>query len=415
MKILQINNYHFPRGGSDRYFLDLSRGLSDRGHDVRTLAPVNSRDIDTDFRGDASLRPLSTVSVPGPIDLLRFLYNPAARGAVRRVVNEFAPDIVHLHIYYGQISPSILAPIRKAGIPIIQTLHEYKIVCPAQTMLRDQEVCRACRGGRYWQAMRYRCNRGSLPRSALSAGESFLSEWLGARRHVDRFLAVSDFQKRQLVSMGLDSSKVTRLHNFTEGVSSASASSGAYFLYVGRLTNGKGLPTLLRAYKIYRDRCESGAIPLHIVGEGDKESDLHRFAEEIGIAESVHWFGYAARETLQKIYRDCRALINPSELNETFGLNNLEAMAHGRPVICSERGAFPEVVRNGIDGLVVRAGNVTELADSMCALSPERALDMGECAHERALSVFSKDAHLAALENIYALTIGDARCNQKRP
>jgi len=413
MRILHINNYHFPRGGSDRYFLDVARGLAERGHEVRTLAPVDPRDINVDLRVDASIVPMLTSMKPRPTEIARFFYSTVVREVVRRVVADFMPDIVHLHIYYGQMTSSILHPMKVAGIPIVQTLHEYKIVCPAQTMLRDQRLCTACRGGRYWHAALHKCNRGSLLRSALSAAEAVVSEALGARRHVDRFLTVSDFQRTQLLSMGIDAGKTIRLYNFTDDVDAPSTSPGDYFLFAGRLVAGKGLETLLRAYKLYRDLCATTAIPLYLAGEGDAESELRRLAEDLGVIGSVTWLGHIAGDDLEHSYRNCRALVNPSEFNETFGLNNLEAMAYGRPVICSDGGAFPEVVRNGIDGFVVSTGNVAEFADRMCELTVERALKMGEQAHERAMSVFSKDVHLSKLERIYASTVKDVSSNQK--
>lgn len=401
MRIFHINNYHFPRGGSDRYFLNVARALSDRGHDVRTLAPVDPRDTDNDLRAEAAIVPMSTSLRPRPADILRFFYNLTARDIMRRVIVKFRPEIVHLHIYYGQVTSSILNPIKAAGIPIVQTLHEYKIVCPAQTMLRDQQICTACQNRCYWHAVKHKCNRGSLLRSVLSTSEVVASEWLGARKSVDRFLTVSDFQKTQLLSMGLEAGKTSRLYNFTQSVETPSTSLGDYFLYTGRITLGKGLDTLLRAYRVYCDQCMSAPLPLHIVGTGDAVSEFQKLAEGFGLAEAVKWLGFKTGGALDRAYRNCRALINPSELNETFGLNNLEAMAHGRPVICSDRGAFPEIVRDGIDGFVVSAGDVSGFADKMCALSPARALDMGKHGFDRVRDVFSQDIHLSELEHIY--------------
>lgn len=412
MRILHVNNYHFARGGSDRYFLDVARGLANRGHEVRTLAPVDPRDTDVDMRIDSSIKPVSMSMRLDPSQIARFFYSGAARAALRHVTAAFSPEVVHLHIYYGQMTPAILLPVREAGIPIIQTLHEYKIVCPAQTMLRDELICTACRGGRYWNAIRYKCNRRSLMRSAVSMAEAVVSDVLGARRNVDRFLAVSDFQRRQLISMGVEAAKTTRLYNFAREVGVPSTSRGDYFLFAGRIVAGKGLETLLRAYSLYRERCLTTAIPLHIAGEGEAEPQMRKVAENLRLAGKVIWLGHQSGDALESTYRNCRALINPSELNETFGLNNLEAMANGRPVICSNRGAFPEVVRDGVDGFVISAGDVSGFADSMCVLTSERVLKMGGQAHERAMSVFSEEAHLSQLENIYASTVRDASSNQ---
>lgn len=412
MRVLHVNNYHFVRGGSDRYFLDVARGLVDRGHEVLTLAPVDPRDTDNDLRADSSIVPISTSTIPALADIPRFFFNFEARAALQRAIADFKPELVHLHIYYGQMTPAILLPIREARIPIIQTLHEYKVVCPAQTMLRNQRACTACLGGRYWNAVRYKCNRHSLLRSALSAAEAAVSDRLGARRYVDRFLTVSDFQRRQLILMGLDAAKITRLYNFTKDTSAPSASAGEYFLFAGRIVAGKGLETLLKAYRLYRVRCSIGAIPLYVAGEGDAEPEMRQLAAKLGLTDEVVWLGHQRGDALEHTYRNCRALINPSELNETFGLNNLEAMAYGRPVICSDRGAFPEIVRNGVDGFIVGVADIDGFADRMCAITPESALDMGRQGYARAMSVFSKDTHLSELENIYISITSDNICRQ---
>ncbi|RLQ21181.1 glycosyltransferase [Seongchinamella sediminis] len=409
MKILHINNYHYPRGGSDRYFLDVSRGLSERGHDVRTLAPVDPRDTDTDMRVEVALRPLSTSARPTAPDIARFLYNTEARDVVRLVISTYQPDIVHLHIYYGQLTTSILSPVIESGIPIVQTLHEYKLVCPAQTMLRDQIICTDCKNGHYWNAVKHKCNRGSLLRSALSTTEQFLSEYYGARRHIDRFLTVSDFQTHQLLSMGVDRAKVIRLYNFTHEVEGPSNSAGDYFLYVGRIASGKGIGTLIQAYRLYRSSQGTSAINLLIAGEGDAEGEMRMIADKAGVSDSVTWLGRQSGDALGHLYLNCRALINPSELNETFGLNNLEAMAHGRPVICTDRGAFPEVVRDGIDGFTYKVGDVDELAARMYELTPERSLEMGAAGYGRVRNDFSKNLHLSKLEEIYADVCGRIR------
>lgn len=402
MKILHVNNYHYPRGGSDQYFLSVIRALAERGHDVRTFATRHPRDVETDFRTDAELPVIDLSLSPGPLELVRFFYNPQAREHFQNLIADFRPDIVHLHIYYGQITSSILAPIKAAGISVVQTLHEYKIVCPAQSLLRNGRFCDACRQRKYWHAVRNRCNRGSLARSAISALEVLTSECLGARRYVDRFLAVSHYQRQCLIHMGLEELKITTLHNFTRCAEKPSRHPGDFYLYVGRVADGKGLETLLEAYKIYRETCATRLLPLHIVGTGPAEDRLKKMSNSLGLGETVKWLGYKSGRDLEQQYRKCRALINPSEFNETFGLNNLETMAHGRPVICSDSGAFPEVVRDNLDGYIARRGDAANFASLMAAMSEEIAAQLGRTGFLRARESFSEEKHMANLEKIYA-------------
>ncbi|MDA9012005.1 glycosyltransferase family 4 protein [Planktomarina temperata] len=407
MKILQINNYHFPRGGSDRYFLNLTRELSYRGHHVQSFAPNDQRDTDVEFK---------TLCQPSGIDLtngiplrhsLDFFYSLTNRRAIESAIRKFRPNIAHLHIYYGQITPSIIAPLVKMGVPIVQTLHEYKIVCPAQSLIRNGRSCDACSNQRYWNAIFGRCNRNSVLRSTLSTLEAYTSNYLGAIDSVDRFIAVSHFQKSKLLNMGLPPSKIDVLYNFADIKEPPSEHSGDHFLFVGRLEKGKGVETLLKSYLSYRATCEAKAVlPLHVVGTGSDEVNLKAVSESLGLGDYVKWLGHKDGADLVDQYRRCRALINPSEFHETFGLTNLEAMSHGRPVLCSNSGAFPEVVRDGIDGYVLPAGAPNAFAERMSKLCPKTALKLGKNGFARANLKFSAEEHLKQLEQIYTDLIG---------
>ena len=402
MKILQINNYHFPRGGSDRYFLNLTRELSHRGHHVKSFAPNDQRDTDEEFK--TSYQPRG-IDINNGISLrhsLNFFYSLTNRRAIESTLEKFKPDIAHLHIYYGQITPSIIAPLVKMGVPIVQTLHEYKIVCPAQSLIRNGHSCNACKNQQYWNAIFGRCNRNSVLRSTLSTLEAYSSNYFGAINSVDRFLAVSHFQKSKLINMGLPSSKVDVLYNFADIKEPPSEHCGDHFLFVGRLEDGKGVETLLKSYLSYRETCKVElALPLHIVGTGSAESTLKGISERLGLVDYVKWLGRKDGPYLVDQYRRCRALINPSEFHETFGLTNLEAMSHGRPVLCSNSGAFPEVVRNGIDGYIIPAGAPDAFAERMSKLCPQTALKLGKNGFARANLKFSAQEHLKQLEHLY--------------
>lgn len=406
MKILHVNNYHYPRGGSDRYFLNVARALSERGHEVRTLATRTANDVDEDLRANVDLAGMELDAGLALGQAKQFFYNATARQAMRDLIEDFKPDVAHLHIYYGQITPSILQPLKAASVPIVQTLHEYKIVCPAQYMIRNGQPCDACKGRKYWHALAGRCNRGSFARTAISTMETVTSEALGARRHVDRFLAVSHFQRDRLVHMGLDEEKVSVLHNFSRSAERASDARGDYFLFVGRIAEGKGLETLLRAYALYLAGQDGSGIPLHIVGTGPDYDRLNALSRTLGIDEQVKWLGYSEGAALASEYRGCLALINPSELSETFGLTSLEAMGHGRAVIFSDRGALPEVARDGIDGYLVPAGDVSALSSRMTSLTHADAARLGNNGYLRANSEFSEDVHIDRLVSIYAEMVG---------
>lgn len=399
IKVLQVNNFHYPKGGSDRYFLEITHLLREAGHEVRTFSSGHPGNIDEELLVVPPVRGTDTERAGGIGNVLQFLFSREARQRMREALEKFKPDLVHLHIYYGQLTASILQPLREAGIPIIQTLHEYKLVCATHGLYANGQFCDACQGQHFWQAVVKKCNRRSIARSGISMTESYLSNALGARDSVQRFIAVSAFQKNQLVRLGVPENKVTVLYHFTDNAPFPPARPGEYFLFVGRILTEKGIGVLLDAYA----RLGKSAPILKIVGTGIDRYHWQTQAVESGLADRIEWLGFKTGEELARLYRGCLALINPSLLNETFGLTCLEALAQGRPVIASRVGAFPEVITHGVDGLLVEPGSPDALAEAMDQMlgSPERALAMGHCGFAKVNRQFSKKHHYENLYEVY--------------
>lgn len=239
LTVLNVSQNYYIRGGSDRYFFVLSDLLAEHGHRV---IPFTSAQPENEATRWSKYFPRGVnFRRPGPLDLLRFIYSPRARRAMRRVIDEQQPDLAHLHIYYGQLTSSILAPLRDAGVPIVQTIHDFKLVCPVYSLLSHGKICEACEGKHFYRTVTNRCNRGSLARSTLSATESYVSRWLGSADYVDHFISVSNFQRDKLVQLGLPAEKITVVHNYkdTTGIAST-ATEGDYLFFFGRLEHLKG-------------------------------------------------------------------------------------------------------------------------------------------------------------------------------
>lgn len=401
MKVLQVNNFHYPRGGSDRYFLDLTGLLESAGHEVATFSTQSPLNIDRQWFCTDPVPPVQTDGFGGIGQVSRAIYSRTAGHLMTEALRTFRPDVVHLHIYYGQLTSSILAPLRKAGVAVVQTLHEYKTVCPTHGLFAHGKFCDACKGKHYWRAVAKRCNRGSVARSAYSATESYVSEWLGSKDVVDRFITISEFQESQLVRLGLDASKIDRVPHFAmpRPEDEAPSDDEGFVLYVGRLSPEKGASCLIEAVA----RLGEAAPALHVVGTGPQEAELHQRVEDLGLNEKVIWKGFLDGDQLAREYRSCTALANPSMANETFGLTALEAMSFGKPVIVSDGGALPELVRDGRDGMVFPAGDADALAGClarmMAALEERRG--MGRSALERATSVYSPSRHVENVLSVY--------------
>jgi glycosyltransferase involved in cell wall biosynthesis len=316
---------------------------------------------------------------------------------MQRLLEDAHIDLAHLHIYYGKLTASILRPLGKAGVPIVQTLHEFKIVCPVYSLLSHGQVCQACNGHAFWHAVVKRCNRGSLARSALSATESYVSRGLGSIRNIDHFIAVSDFLRDKVVELGVPASKVTTVHNSvdTEKVE-PSTKRGRHFLFLGRLEPFKGILALVRAAAPLMD------VPLVIVGEGSARSDVEAFVEQNDLRH-VHLAGFKRGAELQELIQDSICLIAPSEALESFGLVLVEAFAHGRPVIASRIGGITEVVSDGADGFLIPPGDIETLRERMTWMAEhrERAIEMGMAGRHKAETQFNPDLYYQRVMDVY--------------
>lgn len=395
MKIVNVNQNHYTRGGSDAYFFALADLLRSNGHAVVPFASAQIKNEPTEW---SRYFPAPVdFDRPGPSDILRFVYSPSAAAAMGRLVDEQRPDLAHLHIYYGQLTASILSPLRRAGIPIVQTLHEYKIVCPTSHLLSHGVVCEACQGRKFAMALVNRCNRDSLARSALSALETFVSHRLGAVDRIDHFLAVSDFVRKKVVSLGVPANKVTTVHNFVDiGRFDPSSAPGDYVLYFGRLERLKGISTLLQAMERLPD------VQLLVVGEGTDRELFKSQVRERGL-RNIAFLGFRRGEDLHRLIRGSICTVTPSECFETFGLTLVESFALGRPVVCSNMGGMPEIVSRGDDGLIFEPGDFLQLAEHLkwMANNSAEAVAMGGRGRRKVEQSFSPAVHLAAIDRVY--------------
>lgn len=398
MKILQTNNYGYIRGGSDRYFLDLSDLLQRNGHQVSYLVSANGKNVvDSRF----AVRGFNVES-PSLMDIPGFIYSPHAVAQLRRLIKHERPEVAHLHIYYGQITASILSVLKEYGIPVVQTLHEFKLLCPVSSMVRDGRLCEECADGSYWRAVWHRCNRGNLVRSLVTATESYVSNTLGARESIDHFIAVSDFLRGKMIEHGIPENKITTVHNFVrDDLFADNVDEGQYFLYFGRIEKIKGLETLLKAMAAMPD------VDLYIVGSGDARQELEGSAVNMGLA-NIRFLGFKSGQELRDLIAGAIAIVSPSECNETFGLVLVESFSQCRPVIASRMGGMTEVVSDGEDGLLFDAGNVEQLVSALTWMDANRknAVEMGRAGQAKVRRLFSAEKHYQEIMRVYQKVIG---------
>lgn len=391
MKCLQVNSFHHVRGGSDQVYFKTSDLLRSRGNTVANFA---ARDDKDDPHPDARFYPAAQVGDRRLRDLPNYIYSSVAKTKVQEFLTHHGRfDVAHLHIYYGRLTTSILNPLRENCGAVVQTLHEYKLACPIYTMERDGKPCEVCVTDGPFNAVRYKCKNGSRAASAAMYAEFRISRALGDVSKIDKMICVSDFQRSVLERAGIPEAKLVTLHNFVDTAdirTAKPAEKKSYFLYFGRIEKLKGIKTLVAAAK----SCGAEVV---IAGDGQWVGDLTAQID----GTNIRYVGFQQGEALATLVREARAVVVPSEWYENCPMSVLEAKAAGTPVIGARIGGIPELIQDGIDGMLFPAGDVSALAQAMEKVANSDIIDWGQAARRDVETRFSADQHYDRLLGIY--------------
>ena len=349
MKIAFIHNAYRQRGGEDSVLQAEARLLKTAGHTVVQYLRDNNE--------ISEYRPLQTLTLP-----LRSVWAWDSYRNLRIFLKKEKPDIAHCHNTFPLISPTAYYACRKTGIPVIQTLHNYRLVCPSATLFRDRHLCEACMGKTIpWNGVANACYRNSYAASAAVASllgvHRALRTW---KTKVNAFIAPSEFTKSKLVEGGLPGWKIFVKPNFVypnHNGGTGSALNGEYALFIGRLVEEKGLRTMLRAWKLLENQ-----IPLRIAGDGPLRKELEAMASDL---PGVHFLGSISHEQVFETIRRARFLVFPSEWYEPFACTIVESFAFGVPVISSRLGAMKQTVQDHYSGLHFSPGDAGDLASKI--------------------------------------------------
>ncbi len=401
LRILNVNQNYHVLGGMDVAMFHLEGLLRARGHHVVPFAAADPANRATEFARYFPPAPPSTDTAAK--DLLRTLYSPAARRAIGRVLDEQEIELVHLHSYFKRLTPAILPEIRRRGIPIVQTMHEYRAVCPITLLYRDGHVCTECKDRYYAQAIRHRCAGGSLARSLWNVAEMRLSDMLGHKRDIARYLSISHYQRDQLIGMGMPADLIeTIYHPVPLPAIATTGVRGDHVLFAGRIEPHKGIFTLLDAARRLPD------VRFAIAGDG---SVLHQARARAADLGNVTWLGVLDAAGLASARASARCAVVPSLYPEPFGLTAIEALAHGLPAIVAASGGLAETVRDGIDGFIVPPADVETLVDRIARLvaEPELAERLGTAGRARAADEFSDDRHYRQTLAVYHKVLAEQK------
>jgi glycosyltransferase involved in cell wall biosynthesis len=342
MRILQLHNFYKIAGGEDVVVRSEKSLLEAHGNSVVLL------DVDNDAIASKFSQAMTAVNA---------IYSPASKQRVLQEINRFQPDVVHVHNFFPLLSPAVYDACREAGVPVVQTLHNFRLFCANSFFYRDGKVCEDCMGKFFpTPAVVHACYRDSRIGSAVVGTMQTVHRIRGTwRDRVDRYIALTDFARNKFIEGGLPANKITVKPNFVSVDPGCGEGQGDYALFVGRLSPEKGLETLLAAWEKLGDR-----IGLKIIGDGPLAPTVEQAATRI---PGVEWMGRQSQDQLQALMKNAQVLIFPSVWYETFGLVVIEAYAGGVPVIASNLGTMSLLIDPGRTGLLFRAGDPQDLQE----------------------------------------------------
>ena len=407
-RLLSLNNYYYRRGGSEAVYFEHNRLLEQAGWEVIPFSmhgahnapspwsPYFVSDTAAESRG-SSLAKMSRA--------LTAIYSREAARRIGALIAAVRPHIAHAHNIYHHLSPSVLVEMKRRQIPVVMTLHDLKLACPAYKMHTKGAVCEACRGGALRNVVKNRCIKDSAAMSALVWVESTLHKTLNLYTGtVTRFVVPSRFFLAKFAEWGIDTRRFVHIPNSidVDGLPMHRAS-GRTVAYLGRLVPEKGVATLIKAAALAQ-------VPLRIIGTGSEEAALRELAARTG--GEIEFTGYLTGPALRMALASTRAVVVPSEWYENAPISVMEAAAMGLPVVGANIGGIPELIRPQETGFVFESGNVDALAGALAQVQEQpisRLRQMGAAAREWMQSDFSPSAYRDRMLALYSqLNVHDA-------
>lgn len=387
MKILIIHNQYQQAGGEKTAVEAQVQLLRQHGHEVILYL----RDND-EIKGFNFWQKINFV--------FQTIFSMRTVRDLTRIIRAEKPQIAHVHNVFPLISPSVYRVLRKNKVPVIQTIHNFRFLCPNGLFYTHGHICERCTMGNMLSAVRWRCYRGSRLLSALYAFSISLHRRLRTFNKIDGFITLNPFTSQKLVEGGVASAeKIEVIGNCITlpSFSPENEKQSADAVYIGRLSAEKGLMTLQESVRLLP------GLRLHIAGSGPLETLLRQKAAALGLDDRVIFDGFVTGDRKWKLLSDARMVIIPSECYEQFPVTALEAMAAGTAIVASEIGGLPSIVRHGVNGLLAQPGNAADLAEKMQVLmnDPALAQEMGRNGRRMVETQFSAEAHLEKLLLFY--------------
>lgn len=360
-----VNKFLFPNGGSETYIFKLGECLAKQGHQIEYFGmdeenrcvsnSANSYTSNMDFHNGSKLK---KITYP-----IKTIYSTEARKKIRLVLNKFRPDAVHLNNFTYQLTPSIILEINKwkketnSNCKIIYTAHDYNLICPNHMLNNPNthENCELCIGGKFINCTKNKCIHSSLAKSLVGTAEATFWKMQGTYKYIDKIICCSEFMKKKLDTNPLFRNKTIAMHNFVEQKQYLTVEKKDYVLYFGRYSEEKGINTLLKVCK------ELPKIDFIFAGSGPLEKDVNS-------VQNVKNVGFKTGNELEKLVREAKFTICPSEVYENCPFSVMESQMYGTPVIGADIGGIPEIIENGKTGELFESGNISDLQSKVLNL-----------------------------------------------
>lgn len=408
MKILYINNYHYIHGGSETVYFNTAELFKEHGHDVMFFslkrADNNASEYSNYFPDAIDIKTHGIFNkFKGAIS---YFYNKEAAANLEKLIKIEKPDIAHLHIFWGGLSPSILKVLKDYNIPIVHSVHEYRIVCPAYTFKNgNNEVCEKCGGGNFWHCALNRCSKGSFALSSIMTAEMYYRNmYYHPAKYIDAFIYVSKFCRdihlkyderlkkcRNWAIYNFCCSNV--LANMVEGLDTYTS----YYLFYGRLSYEKGISTLIEAFAL----CPN--LKLKIVGTGPEEKALKDRCHERSLM-NIEFLGYKKGTELYDLVKKAKFVCVPSEWYENNPMTVIESYSLYTPVVGAKIGGITEIIQDGKTGYLFDSGSVKDLVEKLevaSGMDKEEYSKMKLQAWNFSKLNFDRELHYKTLLSIY--------------
>ena len=345
MKILIVHNNYGKYSGEEAVVDKMAAMLQEHGHQVSffRLTSEGSRD-----------------SLCGKIKgFLYGIYSPVGVRGMREAIKREKPDIINIHNLYPFISPAALFECRKAGIPVVMTVHNFRLICPTGLFMRGGGPCELClQKGNEWSCIRYNCEHSLLKSTGYTLRNTF-ARWTGAyKKCVSAFACITEFQRKKLIEAGYDADRIVVIPNFLESLNETSFKEGTYVAYSGRLSSEKGIDLIMEVARKHPE------IPFKFAGEARDSEILNH------VPSNCELLGYLSGDALKEFYRNAAFFVMASKWYEGFPMSILEAAQYGKCVIGPDHGGFTEIIGKGDEaiGLLFTPGDTDDLEQKITQL-----------------------------------------------